>query len=97
MEELTIEGRVIALTEGRTYTSRTTGTVYDVRGFVVETEEQYPKKCHVEVTSNDSRPRWQTWDLKVGDRVKVWLSIAARENGGRWFNTVSGYKLEKKA
>jgi len=34
-------------------------------------------------------------ELKVGDLVNVWLNSKAREYNGRWYNAITGRKIEK--
>ncbi len=34
-------------------------------------------------------------DLKVWDIIDVWLNSKAREYNGRWYNAITGWKIEK--
>lgn len=36
-------------------------------------------------------------DINVGDKVKVWLNFRSREYNWRYFNTISGWRIEKVA
>lgn len=62
-------------------------------GFVVETEEQYPKKvaviCWGEDRLKDIAP------LKDGDKVKVSVDIESREWQDKWFTDVRAWKIER--
>lgn len=40
-----ITGKIIFASEPRTGTSKTTGNPWMTQDFVIETHEQYPKKC----------------------------------------------------
>lgn len=62
-------------------------------GFVVETEEQYPKKiaivCWGEDRLKDIAP------LKDGDKIKVSIDIESREWQDKWFTDVKAWKIER--
>lgn len=87
-----IEGKVIAVLNAREGTSKT-GNPWKVQEYVIETEEQYPKKMCFEVFGND-RINSFAGMLTVGNRVKVSFDIDARQWQDRWFNSIRAWKVE---
>lgn len=65
--------------------------------FVIETEEQYPKRAMMEVISSAEKPRWKNMDVKVGEIVKAHFDVEARMNKEqtRWFNSINCWKVER--
>jgi len=61
--------------------------------FVVEeiSEREYKSSMSVELF-NDKIDL--IWDYKVGDSVKLSLNFRAREYNGRWFNSISAWRIE---
>lgn len=58
--------------------------------FIVETESQYPKKICIN-SFNEKIPSSQ---LVVGSKVKVDINLESREYNGKWYTTVSAWKME---
>lgn len=58
--------------------------------FIVETEGQYPKKVCIN-SFNDKIPPSQ---LAIGNKVKVDVNLESREYNGKWYTTVSAWKME---
>ncbi|MFN8208565.1 MAG: DUF3127 domain-containing protein [Bacteroidales bacterium] len=60
--------------------------------FVIETQEQYPKKVCFSAWGD------KTGDLKqsaAGDMLKVQFSLESREYQGRWYTEAKAYRIEK--
>lgn len=60
--------------------------------YVLETNEQYPKKVCFEVFGKD---RIQKNALLIGDEVEIMVNIDAREFNGRWYNTVRAWSVKR--
>ena len=86
-----ITGKIIAVLELRTGVSRTSGNTWSSQEYVIETEEQYPTKMMFGIFGED---KIQQAAINVGDRVKVYFDINAREYNGRWFNEIRAWKVE---
>ena len=82
-----------------------TGTITFIGEVETVGKDDLPKQTIViqEVTDRD-HPWSVTFDLwkdkielvkglSLGDEVTVWLNVKAREYNGRWFNSVSAWKL----
>lgn len=87
-----IQGKVIAVLVPREGTSKT-GNPWKVQEYVIETEEQYPKKMCFEIFGNDRISQFASM-LVVGNTVKVSFDIDARQWNDRWFNSIRAWKVE---
>ena len=90
-----IQGRIIAALEPRGGVSARTGSAWKVQEFVLETHDQYPRKCCFEVFGED---KLQQFNIQVGDELTVSFDIDAREwtgNDGRqrWTNQVRAWRV----
>ena len=61
------------------------------REYVLETQEQYPKKVHFDFFGE----RADQYPLAVGDTIKLSFDIESREYNGRWFTSIRGWKADK--
>ena len=59
--------------------------------FVVETQEQYPKKVCITAWGD----KINLHDLKTNDPVKVAINLESREYNGKWYTDVKAWRLEK--
>ena len=87
-----IQGKVIAVLAAREGTSKA-GNPWKAQEYVIETEEQYPKKMCFEVFGNDRISQFASL-LVVGNTVKVSFDIDARQWNDRWFNSIRAWKVE---
>lgn len=67
-----ISGKIIVATEPRTGTSARTGSKWVAQDFVIETHEQYPKRCVFGVFGED---RLREFNINVGDELTVSLIL----------------------
>ena len=88
-----IQGKIIKACEPVGGVSKA-GKSWKKQEFVIETIEQYPRKCCFGVFGED---KLKEFDIKVGDILQVSLDIDAREYNGRWYNSISAWKVERKA
>lgn len=68
--------------------------VLQKHSFVIETQEQYPKKVCFSAWGD------KTGDLKQaanGDLLKVQFSLESREYNGRWYTEAKAYRIERSA
>jgi len=70
--------------------SQRSGSEWKVATYVLETMEQYPKKCAFEVFGTD---RIANFNIQVGQMLTVSLDIDAHEYNGRWYNTIRAWKV----
>lgn len=84
-----ITGKIIAALTPRSGTSARTGNKWMSQEFVIETHEQYPRKCVFRVFGED---RLKEMNIQVGSEMTVSFDIDAHEYQGRWFNDISAWR-----
>jgi len=67
---------------------------WEKQEFIIETEEQYPKKICISVW-NDKRSMLE--HLVEGDIVNVSVNIESREYNSRWYTDIRAWRIEKEA
>lgn len=87
-----ITGRIIVAQEPRGGISNRTGNPWKMQEFVIETHDQYPKKCMFSVFGED---RLREFHLEVGEEVTVSFDIDAREYNGRWYNDIRAWRVDR--
>ena len=87
-----ITGKIIAVLPARSGTSARTGAEWKVQEYVLETQEQYPRKMCFDVFGAD---KIQQFNIQVGEELNVFFDIDAREWQGRWFNSIRAWKVER--
>lgn len=85
-----ITGKIIAALEPRGGVSQRTGNSWKTQEFVIETVEQYPKRCVFNIFGEDNLNRFA---VEVGKEYTVSFDINAREWQGRWFNDVRAWNV----
>ena len=86
-----IEGKIIAVIPAREGVS-SRGNQWKSQDYVIETHEQYPKKCCFNVFGSD---KIQLFNIQVGEELRVSFDIDAHEYQGKWFNSVRAWKVER--
>ncbi len=66
--------------------------VWVKQGFVVETQEQYPRKVCISLWGDKVR---DLDSFKLGDQIKASINLESREFNGKWFTDVRAWRLEK--
>ena len=88
-----ITGKIIAVLPARSGVSARTGSEWKVQEYVLETQEQYPRKVCFQLSGN----RIEQYPLSVGEEVVVSFDLESREAKGRWYTDVRAWKIEKSA
>jgi hypothetical protein len=86
-----IKGRIIAVLDKKQGTSQKDGKAWASQEFVIETMEQYPKRCVFNVFGED---KLKQFNIQQGSECLVKFDINAREYNGRWYNDVRAWKVE---
>lgn len=87
-----IEGKIISVLQKRTGTSSRTGNPWASQDYVIETNEQYPKRCCFSVLGEE---RINAMNIQVGESLRVSFDIDAHEYQGRWFNNINAWKVDR--
>lgn len=86
-----IIGKAIAALPVKSGVSQRSGEQWQSREYVIETQEQYPKKMCFEVFGTD---KLKEFNIRNNDLIKVYFDISAREYNGKWYNSVRAWKVE---
>lgn len=87
-----IQGKIIFALEPRSGESRNSGNNWKAQDFVIETHDQYPRKCCFTVFGED---RLNQFNIQVGEEMTVSLDIDAHEYNGRWYNSLRAWKVQR--
>ena len=85
-----ISGKITYVLPERVGVSQRSGSEWKVASYVIETFEQYPKKCCFEVFGSD---RIAQFNIQVGQQLTVSVDIDAHEYNGRWYNQIRAWKV----
>lgn len=85
-----IKGKIIHVLPRQEGTSKA-GNVWKKQEYVLETEEQYPRK----VCFNLFGDKADQYPAAIGDDVVVSFDLESREFNGRWYTDVRAWKMEK--
>ena len=84
-----IKGRLIQILPLQTGTSKS-GNSWSKQEFVIETEEQFPKKvCFTLFGDKVSLLN----GLSSGDQVDVSFNLESREFNGKWYSNINAWKV----
>lgn len=83
-----IQGKVIAVLPERSGVSAR--GEWKSQTYVIETQEQYPKKMAFDVFGAD---RIANFGIQFGEVINVSFDIDAREYNGRWFNSINAWNV----
>ena len=89
---LELEGKVLQLIAEQSGVSQASGKQWRKQGFVVETEEQYPKKV-VFNAWNDTVDAIK--QLAVGEKIRVHFRAESREYNERWYTDLTAWRIVK--
>lgn len=86
-----IEGKIIVVLPAREGVS-SRGTQWKSQDYVIETHEQYPRKCCFNVFGSD---KIELFNIQSGEELRVSFDVDAHEYQGRWFNSIRAWKVER--
>lgn len=82
-----INGKVIAILP--TYTFNTKNGQKTKYGFVIETNDQYPKKVCLNCFGDE---RWKALGIVQGCEYNLSIEVSSREYNGRWFTEATCWR-----
>ena len=85
-----IEGKIIAVLPEQGGVSARTGNAWKSQDYVIETHDQFPKKCVFRVFGAE---RIAQFNIQGGEELRVSFDIDAHEYNGRWFNDIRAYNV----
>lgn len=85
-----VVGKIIQVLPEQGGVSKTSGKDWKLQAYVLETQEQYPKKVHFEVFGED---RIKANPCQLDDIVTVSFDIESREFNGRWYTSIRAWRV----
>ena len=85
-----LQGKVIAVLPEKSCVSAR--GEWKSQTYVIETQEQYPKKMAFDVFGAD---RLAQFNIQSGEVINVSFDIDAHEYQGRWFNSIRAWNVTK--
>ena len=85
-----ISGKIIQVLPEQGGVSKTSGKEWKLQAYVLETQEQYPRKVHFEVFGED---RIKANPCQLDDVVTVSFDIESREFNGRWYTSIRAWRI----
>ena len=86
-----LTGKIIAVLPERGGVSKA-GNEWKIQEFVLETQEQYPRKMMFNVFGAD---RISQFNIQLGETLTVSFDIDSREYNGRWYNDIRAWKVDR--
>lgn len=68
------------------------GNPWKMQAYVLETQDQYPRKVHFEVFGED---RCKNVFAEMDQLVTVSFDLESREFNGRWYTSVRAYRIQQ--
>ena len=68
------------------------GNPWKVQGYVLETQEQYPRKVQFEIFGED---RIKNNPCEIDQIVTVSFDIESREFNGRWYTSIRAWRVQQ--
>ena len=87
-----VSGKIIQVLPEQGGVSKTSGKEWKLQAYVLETQEQYPRKVHFEVFGED---RIKANPCQLDDIVTVSFDIESREFNGRWYTSIRAWKIQQ--
>ena len=87
-----VSGKIIQILPEQGGVSKTSGKEWKLQAYVLETQEQYPRKVHFEVFGED---RIKANPCQLDDIVTVSFDIESREFNGRWYTSIRAWKIQQ--
>jgi hypothetical protein len=86
-----LTGKIIAILQPKGGISKS-GNEWKAQEYVIETNEQYPKKMCFELFGAE---KIQQFNIQQGEELIVSFDIDARQWQDRWFNSIRAWKVER--
>ena len=87
-----LTGKVIAILEPQSFTSKKNGNEYVTTVFVIETQGQYPKKVAMKVMGED---KFKQMGIVMGGIYNVSFDVESREWQGKWFTEWQAWRTQR--
>jgi len=89
-----IVGKIIQVLPLQEGVSKASGNPWKLQSYVLETQDQYPRKVCFEIFGED---RIKNNPCQVDDIVTVSFDIESREFNGRWYTSIRAFRVQQGA
>ena len=87
-----VSGKIIQKLPLQQGESKASGKPWALQGYVLETQEQFPRKVHFEIFGEQ---RIKDNPCDIDDLVTVSFDIESREFNGRWYTSIRAWKVQQ--
>lgn len=87
-----ITGKIIAVLPANSGVSARTGNPWMSQEYVIETHDQYPRKCCFRVFGEE---KIKQFAIQGGEELTVSFDVDAHEYNGRWFNNITAWAVNR--
>lgn len=87
-----ISGKIVQKLPLQSGESKTSGKPWQLQSYILETQEQYPRKVCFEVFGEQ---RIKDNPCEIDDIVTVSFDIESREFNGRWYTSIRAWKIQQ--
>ncbi len=87
-----VSGKIIQKLPLQQGESKASGKPWALQAYVLETQEQFPRKVHFEVFGEQ---RIKDNPCEIDDLVTVSFDIESREFNGRWYTSIRAWKIQQ--
>ena len=92
VNNMEIVGKIIQVLPAQEGVSKSTGNPWKIQSYVLETQEQYPRKVCFEIFGED---KIKNNPCNVDDLVTVSFDIESREFNGRWYTSIRAWRVQQ--
>lgn len=89
-----IIGKVIQILPVQQGVSAASGKSWSLKTFILETQENYPRKVAIEIFGED---RINNNPIDIDQIITVSYDLESREFNGRWYTSVRAWKIQQGA
>ncbi len=89
---LELEGKLVLILAEQSGVGQASGKAWRKQSFVIETEEQYPKKV-VFNAWGDTVDAIKS--LKIGEKIRINFRVESREFNERWYTDLTAWRIVK--
>ena len=87
-----ITGKIIQVLPLQSGVSQRTGNAWQSQEYVIETHDQYPKKCCFNIFGAE---KISQFNIQLGEELTVSFDIDAREYQGKYYNDIRAWAINR--
>lgn len=87
-----IQGTIVQVLPLQSGVGKGSGKEWKKQEYVIETNEQYPKKICFAMWGDNVDKHWKL--MEVGNQITAQIDIESREYNGRWYTEVKAWRID---